>query len=289
LSDQGSIDRIVEAVLARLRERTGDEANLDGRCCGDCATPGCCASVCPTTTASILSEGADRLSNTLGAPGGMPQDIARFIDHTILKPNATRAEIEHLLDEAKRHLFASVCVNPCWVKMCREALEGTDVLVCTVVGFPLGADAMETKAFETRRACYDGAQEIDMVLNVGALKSGETEWVEKDIRAVVESSGPRATVKVILENAYLDREEIVRGCQASLRAGADYVKTSTGFGPSGATVDDVRLMREVVGTKLGVKAAGGIRNRTDAEDMIRAGATRIGASASVAIVKGDPE
>ncbi|MFH1276845.1 MAG: deoxyribose-phosphate aldolase [Candidatus Eisenbacteria bacterium] len=217
----------------------------------------------------------------------MPRDIARMIDHTILRADATRGEVDKLLEEAKRHRFASVCINPCWVKHCRDALYGTDVKVCTVVGFPLGANATETKAFEARRACYDGAEEIDMVINVGALKSGDPVLVERDIRAVVESAGPRRAVKVILENAYLTREEKIAGCRASLRAKAGYVKTSTGFGPTGATVEDVRLMREAVGPRMGVKAAGGIRTRGDAEEMIRAGATRVGASASVAIVKGE--
>lgn len=282
-----AMDRIVEQVLARLRSEGAGATNLDGRSCVVCATPGCCATVCPQTTATIFREGADRLSHGQDRPGEVPRDLAKMIDHTILKASATRDDLDRLLDEAKRHRFASVCVNPYWVRHCRDALYGTDVKVCTVVGFPLGANAKETKAFETRRACYDGAEEIDMVLNVGALKSGETDVVEKDIRAVVESAGPRATVKVILENAYLTREEKIAGCRAALRAKAHYVKTSTGFGPTGATVDDVRLMREVVGPGMGVKAAGGIRTRSDAEDMIRAGATRVGASASVAIVKGE--
>ena len=287
MNEDAAIDRIVEQVLARLREKTGTESNLDGRSCVDCSTPGECASVCPTTTASILREGVDRLSHRPGASGEVPGDIAGMIDHTILKADATRAELEKLLDEAKRFGFASVCVNPCWVRHCSESLRQTRVLVCTVVGFPLGANASETKAFETRRACYDGAKEIDMVINVGALKSGDPGFVERDIRAVVESAGAGVTVKVILENAYLTREEKILGCRAAIHARADYVKTSTGFGPTGATVDDVRLMKEVVGPGMGVKAAGGIRTRDDAEEMIRAGATRVGASASVAIVKGD--
>lgn len=288
MSEEAAIDRIVERVLARLRERgEGGEANLDGRSCVVCATPGSCVTLCPRTTDSIFRVGADRLSQAPPGREDVPRDIARMIDHTILRADAARGDLVKLLDEAKRHRFASVCVNPCWVKLCREALHGTGVKVCTVVGFPLGANATETKAFETRRACYDGAEEIDMVINVGALKSGDTNFVERDIRAVVESAGPRATVKVILENAYLSREEKIAGCGAALRAKADYVKTSTGFGPTGATVDDVRLMRETVGPRMGVKAAGGIRTRGDAEEMIRAGATRVGASASVAIVKGD--
>jgi deoxyribose-phosphate aldolase len=287
MSGDPSIDRIVERVLARLGAQAGTEPNLDGRSCAICGNPGECAALCPRTTASIVQEGATRVSKAPGGADAVPPDLAGTIDHTILRPNATRAEVEKLVDEARRHRFASVCVNPCWVKLCRESLEGSGVLVCTVVGFPLGANTSETKAFETRRACYEGAQEIDMVINIGALKSGDAPSVERDIRAVVESAGARVTVKVILENAYLTREEKIRGCEAALRARAGFVKTSTGFGPSGATVDDVRLMREVVGPRMGVKAAGGIRSRSDAEEMIRAGANRIGASASVAIVKGE--
>ncbi len=286
MSDPESIERVVEKVLARLAEGQGSERNLDGRSCVICPTPGECFSLCPRTTESIVREGAARVSIASGA-GAVPKDFVKAIDHTILRPNATRSDIDKLLEEAKKYRFASVCVNPCWVKRCREALGGTGVLVCTVVGFPLGANTSETKAFETRRACYEGAQEIDMVINVGALKSGDTGLVERDIRAVVESAGPRIVVKVILENAYLTREEKVRACEAALRARAGFVKTSTGFGPTGATVEDVRLMREVVGKKMGVKAAGGIRSRSDAEEMLRAGANRIGASASVAIVRGE--
>jgi deoxyribose-phosphate aldolase len=284
MSDDGSIDRIVEKVLARLGRSGGEAPNLDGRSCASCAVPGQCASLCPETTARIVREGANRVSSAPGA-GSVPKNLAPLIDHTILRADATRAEIETLVDEAKRFRFASVCVNPCWARLCRDALDGTGILVCTVVGFPLGANAPLTKAFETRRACFDGAEEIDMVINVGALKSREDAFVEKEIRGVVESAGAGVTVKVILETAYLDNDEKVRACRAALRARAAFVKTSTGFGPSGATVEDVRLMRETVGPRMGVKAAGGIRSRSDAEEMIRAGASRIGASASVAIVK----
>ncbi|MBN1825741.1 MAG: deoxyribose-phosphate aldolase [Candidatus Eisenbacteria bacterium] len=228
----------------------------------------------------------DRLSNR-GSANGVPADLARAIDHTVLKATITRKDIDALLAEAKAHRFASVCVNPCWVPVCRDALRGTDVLVCTVIGFPLGANSPETKAFEARRACYEGAQEVDMVLNVGALKGGDLKLVEQDIRGVVESVGPRVVVKVILETAYLTREEKIQACRAAMSARAHFVKTSTGFGPSGATAEDVRLMRETVGPGMGVKASGGIRTRDDAEEMLRAGASRIGASASVAIVQGE--
>jgi len=287
VNQDAAIDKIVEEVLARLCGQPEGKANLDGRTCAICATPGLCASLCPETTGSILSEGAARVSNLQGGAASIPADIARTIDHTLLKPDATKEQIEKLLEDAKSYGFASVCVNPFWVRMCRDALYGTRTLVCTVIGFPLGANSTETKAFEARRACYDGATELDMVINVGALKSGDVDFVERDIRTVVESAGASAKVKVILENTYLTHEEKVAACLAARRAQADYVKTSTGFGPSGATVEDVRLMREVVGPKMGVKAAGGIRTRGDAEEMIRAGASRIGASASVAIVKGE--
>lgn len=286
MNEDAAIDRIVEQVLARLREKTGTESNLDGRSCVDCSTPGECASVCPTTTASILREGVDRLSHRPGASGEVPGDIAGMIDHTILKADATRAELEKLLDEAKRFGFASVCVNPCWVRHCSESLRQTRVLVCTVVGFPLGANASETKAFETRRACYDGAKEIDMVINVGALKSGDDALVRRDIEAVVVAARGQARVKVILETALLSKEEIIKASLLAKMAGADFVKTSTGFGGGGATVEDIALMRETVGPEMGVKASGGINDRDTAEAMVAAGATRIGASASVAITTG---
>ncbi|MFH1681057.1 MAG: hypothetical protein ABIH26_10480, partial [Candidatus Eisenbacteria bacterium] len=166
MRDEASIERIVEKVLARLGTREAEGPNLDGRSCSACLSPGRCASICPETTATIVREGADRVSSAPVGAGGVPKDVAGLIDHTILRANATRAEIEALLEEAKRFRFASVCVNPCWVRLCRDALEGSGVLVCTVAGFPLGASAALTKAFETRRACLDGAEEIDMVINV---------------------------------------------------------------------------------------------------------------------------
>ena len=286
MTDDPRMERIIEEVLLRLGRQEEAEKNLDGHSCVGCDTPGQCASVCPETTRSVVGAGVDRLSNR-GSANGVPADLARTIDHTVLKATVTREEIDKLIDEAKAHLFASVCVNPCWVRACRDGLRGTAVKVCTVIGFPLGANTPETKAFEARRACYEGAEEVDMVLNVGALKGGDLALVEKDIRGVVESVGPRTTVKVILETAYLTREEKIAACRAAMRARAHYVKTSTGFGPSGATAEDVRLMRETVGPGMGVKASGGIRTRDDAEEMIRAGASRIGASASVAIVQGE--
>ncbi|MEZ5066798.1 MAG: deoxyribose-phosphate aldolase [bacterium] len=210
--------------------------------------------------------------------------MSRYIDHTILKPDAPRSEIERICAEARQYRFASVCVQPWWVPLCADLLEGSGVLVCTVIGFPHGMNKPETKAFESRRAVEDGATELDMVVNIGALKSKDYGTVERDIRAVVEAGHPRATVKVILENAYLTDEEKAEGCALAKAAGADYVKTSTGFASGGATVEDVALMRRVVGPEMGVKAAGGIRDADVARRMIDAGATRIGASASIAIV-----
>lgn len=216
----------------------------------------------------------------------MTEHIAKMIDHTLLKPEATKEQIIRLCHEAKRHGFASVCINPTWVKTAAHELSGTDVLVCTVIGFPLGATTSETKAFETNNAIENGAREVDMVINIGALKSGDVELVERDIRAVVEAAAGKALVKVIIETSLLSDEEKVRACQLAVKAGAGYVKTSTGFSGGGATVEDVALMRRTVGDKAGVKASGGIRDRETAEAMIEAGATRIGTSSGVAIISG---
>jgi deoxyribose-phosphate aldolase len=212
--------------------------------------------------------------------------LNKYIDHTLLKPEANAEMIDKLCAEAKEHDFASVCVNPVWVKRAAERLKGTDVKVCTVIGFPLGATTPEVKAFETRDAIANGATEVDMVLNVGALKSGDLDLVKRDIAAVVEAAGD-VLVKVILETGLLTDEEKVTACQLCVEAGADYVKTSTGFGPGGATVEDIALMRKTVGPDIGVKASGGVRDRAAALAMIEAGATRIGASAGIAIVSGE--
>ncbi|MED4269807.1 deoxyribose-phosphate aldolase [Geobacillus stearothermophilus] len=216
----------------------------------------------------------------------MTVNIANMIDHTLLKPEATEEQIVQLCAEAKQYGFASVCVNPSWVKTAARELSGTDVRVCTVIGFPLGATTPETKAFETKNAIENGAREVDMVINIGALKSGADDWVESDIRAVVEAAAGKALVKVIIETALLTDDEKVRACQLAVKAGADYVKTSTGFSGGGATVEDVALMRKTVGDNVGVKASGGVRDRKTAEAMIEAGATRIGTSSGVAIVSG---
>ena len=212
-------------------------------------------------------------------------DPARLIDHTLLKPTATADQIRQLCAEAREYKFAAVCVNPVWVPLCAELLAGSPVAVCTVVGFPLGADLSEAKAFEAERCVALGASEIDMVINIGALKAQDFAAVRDDIAAVVSSShAAGAIVKVIIEAAYLTDEEKVAACVLATEAGADFVKTSTGFGPSGATAADVALMRRVVGPGIGVKAAGGIRSGEDFRSMVGAGANRIGASAGVKIV-----
>lgn len=212
-------------------------------------------------------------------------ELNRYIDHTLLKPEATAAMIDKLCAEAKEHRFASVCVNPYWVKRCAELLAGTEVNVCTVIGFPLGATTSAVKAAETREAIANGAREVDMVLNIGALKSGDLDSVKADVAAVKQAAGD-VLVKVILETGLLTDEEKEIACKLCAEAGADYVKTSTGFGPGGATVQDVALMRRTVGDKLGVKASGGVRDRATALAMIEAGASRIGTSSGISIVTG---
>lgn len=209
----------------------------------------------------------------------------KYIDHTNLKQDATKDSIVKLCEEAKEYDFASVCVNPGWVPLCAELLAGTDVKVCTVIGFPLGATSSASKAFETQDAVAHGAQEVDMVINVGALKGKDDEYVYNDIKAVVDASGAAHT-KVIIETCLLTDEEKVRACELSVKAGADFVKTSTGFSTGGATVADVALMRKTVGDKCGVKASGGIHTREEMLALIDAGATRIGASAGIALIKG---
>jgi deoxyribose-phosphate aldolase len=212
------------------------------------------------------------------------KEIAATIDHTLLKATATEAQIRALCGEARTHRFASVCVNPVWVPLCAAELAGSGVPVCTVVGFPLGANASEIKAAEARLAIAQGAREIDMVINIGKAKAGDWAGVEDDIRAVVQASKPAALVKVIIETCYLNADEKAKACTAAKAAGADFVKTSTGFGTGGATIEDVALMRSAVGERMKVKASGGIRTRAEAIAMLNAGASRIGASAGVSIV-----
>jgi deoxyribose-phosphate aldolase len=224
------------------------------------------------------------VGNTLG--GKVDADLAAMIDHTLLKPDATQDEVLALCHEARQYRFASVCVNPGWVKIASEALRGSGVKVCTVVGFPLGATTTLTKVMETRDAIAAGADEIDMVINIGALKNRQDDWVESDIQEVVRASQGKI-VKTIFETALLSDEEVTRASQMAKRAGADFVKTSTGFGPGGATTHHIALMRKTVGPLMGVKASGGIRDQETARQMVEAGATRIGASASVKIVRGE--
>ncbi|WP_342511266.1 deoxyribose-phosphate aldolase [Sporosarcina sp. FSL K6-1522] len=216
----------------------------------------------------------------------MNTTFATYIDHTLLKADATREEIVTLCQEAHHYSFASVCVNPAWVKTAAAELEGSTVKVCTVIGFPLGASTSEVKAFETTDAIQKGAGEIDMVINIGALRSGDTDTVQKDIEAVVAAAKGQAIVKVIIETALLTDQEKRKACELAVLAGADFVKTSTGFSTGGATEADVKLMRAVVGPETGVKASGGVRNVEDLKKMIDAGATRIGASSGVEIMKG---
>lgn len=217
----------------------------------------------------------------------MSVNIGSMIDHTALKPETSKSQIETLCAEAKEYKFASVCVNPTWVETAAALLKGTEVKVCTVIGFPLGASTPETKAFETGDAIAKGATEVDMVINIGALKDKNDELVERDIRAVVDAAKGKALTKVIIESCLLTDEEKVRACELSVKAGADFVKTSTGFSTGGATVEDIALMRKTVGPDIGVKASGGVRDRAGAMAMVEAGATRIGASAGIAIVNGE--
>ena len=240
----------------------------------------------PEETRTLHEAGASRVAATMGyCPAS--DGLAALIDHTMLKPDATREEIEQLCREALQFCFASVCVNPNWVPLCASVLRGGGVKVCTVIGFPFGAHLPDVKAYETRRAVEQGADEVDMVINIGALKSKDYALVEQDIRGVVQAVGKGTVVKVILETALLSRDEKIMGCSLAKAAGADFVKTSTGFAGGGATVEDIRLMRETVGPEIGVKASGGIRTSEDVKKMVEAGATRIGASASVKIVRGE--
>jgi deoxyribose-phosphate aldolase len=297
MRDEEIIERVVALVLRRLEphERhalheefhrlTRDAARSDDPSCALCSGRGECHRRRPVTTQRILDAGACRVSARY--PSGPIDDaIAPCIDHTLLKPEATYEQVEQLCREAVQYRFASVCLNPVHVARAAALLGEGGVSVCTVVGFPLGATTTETKVAETRQAVANGASEIDMVIHVGALKSGDFAAVERDIVSVAAACGERALLKVIIEAALLNDEEKVQACALAKLAGADFVKTSTGFGPGGATIDDVALMRRTVGADVGVKAAGGIRDRETAERMIRAGADRIGASASVQILRG---
>jgi deoxyribose-phosphate aldolase len=287
------LTQLSEADLRRVADRIaallGSSASGgEGQVWSESACSFCrpCAEIDADDVRSFIQMGADRIVHR-GNGEAVPKDVAEYIDHTLLRPDATSEQITKLCKEAVEFGFASVCVNPCYVKQCANELRGSSVKVCAVVGFPLGANTSETKALEARRAIRDGAREIDMVINVGALISGDDEYVYQDIRRVVEAClDGGALCKVILETALLTDEQKTRACVAARRARADFVKTSTGFGPGGATADDVALMSQAVtGARMGVKASGGIRSLEDAQQMIRAGATRLGASAGVRIVK----
>jgi deoxyribose-phosphate aldolase len=280
-SHNGDLERLVEQITDVIVARLDGERQGDGAC--GCANV--CFNRCPERMQRIVDAGASRIGVILGE-AATARDWAGLVDHTLLKPEASEADIQRLCEEAARHGFASVCVNPTWVRAAACHLRGSNVPVCTVVGFPLGATLADVKAYEARRAIFDGAREVDMVINLGALKSGDDCAVEHDIRVVVEAAHEHGVlVKTIIETALLNDDEKVRACLAAKAAGADFVKTSTGFAKAGATVADVALMRRTVGGEMGVKAAGGVKGIEDARAMVEAGATRIGASVGVKIAQ----
>jgi len=261
------VDQITDLVLSKIG---GDDY---------------CPTFCRADVERIVDAGAERIGIVLGETA-TAHDWAALIDHTLLKPEAAEADIRKLCEEAAQFGFASVCVNPSWVKRAAQFLKGSGVPVCTVIGFPLGATLPDVKAYEARRAIFNGAREVDMVINIGALKSGDDCLVEDDIRAVSDAAHENHILcKVIIETALLTDEEKVRACLAAKNAGADFVKTSTGFAKGGATAHDVSLMRQTVGSALGVKASGGVKGIEDARAMFEAGATRIGASVGVKIAQ----
>ncbi|MBA2493333.1 MAG: deoxyribose-phosphate aldolase [Acidobacteria bacterium] len=269
--NNGSYEQLVEQITDLVLSK------LDG--------DNYCPTFCRADVERIVDAGASRIGIILG-DSATARDWASLVDHTLLKPEASESDIKKLCEEAVQYGFASVCVNPSWVKKASQFLRGSNVPVCTVIGFPLGATLSDVKAYEARRAIFNGAREVDMVINIGALKSGDDCAVEDDIRAVSEAAHENGVLlKVIIETALLTDEEKVRACLASKNAGADFVKTSTGFAKGGATVDDVALMRRVVGKGLGVKASGGVKGIADAKAMVEAGATRIGASVGVKIAQ----
>jgi deoxyribose-phosphate aldolase len=276
------VEAITREVLAALGANSPARGSAEN--CDTCESS--CAASCSTKVRQVVAGGAERIEYN-GPGGDVPLDLAGYIDHTLLKPDASEAEIDKICDEAAQHHFASVCVNPVWVRHASQRLRDTDVAVASVVGFPLGATPADVKAYETRRAIRDGAREIDMVINIGALKSGKHDVVRDDIARVSDACHEAGAInKVIIEAALLSDAEKIIASRLAKQAKADMVKTSTGTAKGGATVYDVALMREAVGPKLGIKAAGGIRTAEDVQDMIAAGATRIGASAGVKIVSG---
>src|SRR5687767_3254099 len=272
------IDQITDAIVARLNGDGTDQAGMCG-CTSECFNR------CPERMHRVVDAGAARIGLVLGETASA-KDWAGLIDHTLLKPEATDEDIKRLCEEAASYRFASVCVNPTWVRIAACNLSGSGIPVCTVIGFPLGATLPDVKAYEARRAIFDGAREVDMVINVGALKSGDDCLVEHDIHSVLQVAHEAGvTCKVIIETALLTDDEKVRACLAAKNAGADFVKTSTGFSKGGATVADIALMRRTVGSELGVKASGGVKGLEDARALVEAGATRIGASVGVKIAQ----
>jgi deoxyribose-phosphate aldolase len=270
------VSQITDVILSRLGASLATECRLHH---DECFVK------CPDRMRSLIDEGGVRFGLT-GAESEAAREVARYIDHTLLKPDATRDEILKVCEEGVRYGFASVCINPIWVRESACALRGSGVKVCTVIGFPLGANAPDTKSYEARRAIFDGASELDMVINIGALKSGDHDLVSRDIRGIVEVAHEVGFIcKVIIETALLTDDEKVSACLIAKEAGADFVKTSTGFSTGGATAADVALMRRAVGGQMGVKASGGVRDLKQAQEMIRAGATRIGASVGVKIIQ----
>src|SRR6476646_255460 len=274
------LQRLVEIITEEVMTAQRRQASTPAQCSCHAVLYDCC----PDRLRGVIDAGATRIG--LHATGGTAGTVAGMIDHTLLKPDATRPEIEKLCREAAQFHFATVCVNPAWVGLAAQLLRGSGVGVCSVVGFPLGATTADVKHYETRRAIFDGASEIAMVINIGALKSGDLRTVERDIASVTAACRDGGALsKVIIEAALLTDDEKVTACTLAKAAGADYVKTSTGFGPGGATVADVALMRRVVGADMGVKAAGGVRDLEGLKAMVAAGATRVGASAGVKIVQ----
>ncbi len=271
MNKNGNYERLVEQITDLVLAKIG----------GDDIVP----TFCSADVQRVVDAGAERIGIVLGETA-TAHDWASLIDHTLLKPEATESDIRRLCEEASQFGFASVCVNPSWVKRAAEFLRGSGVPVCTVIGFPLGATLPDVKAYEARRSIFNGAREVDMVINIGALKSGDDCAVEDDIRGVAQAAHENEVLcKVIIETALLTDQEKVRACLAAKNAGADFVKTSTGFSKGGATVDDIALMRRTVGKALGVKASGGVKGIDDARAMFEAGATRIGASVGVKIAQ----
>ena len=281
MQNSADIEKLVSQITDVILSRLGS-----GGLASECAVyHDECFVKCPDRMHSLIASGGVRFGLS-GPESEAARQVARYIDHTLLKPDATRDEILKLCEEGARYGFASVCINPIWVREAACALRGSGVKVCTVVGFPLGSNAPDTKSFESRRAVFDGASELDMVINIGALKSGDNDLVLRDIAGVVEVAHEVGYIcKVIIETALLTDDEKIRACLLSKEAGADFVKTSTGFSKGGATVADIALMRRVVGGEMGVKASGGVKDLKQAQEMIRAGATRIGASVGVKIVQ----